>query len=173
MKRAVPLIAALAVVGIGILAADVHTDYSHSTDFRAYHTYKWLKVDAGNSLWADRIRQDVDQQLQAKGLTQQQGSSDLSVAALGSLTEQRSFTTFYDGLGASWFWHGEDGGMSTTTEDTIPVGNLTVDLFDSNSKKLVWRGTSSKTLSGDPEKNSKKLSDDIADMFRTFPPKGE
>jgi hypothetical protein len=33
-----------------LFAADVKTDYSHSVDFGNYHTYSWLKADAGNPL---------------------------------------------------------------------------------------------------------------------------
>jgi hypothetical protein len=63
--------------------------------------------------------------------------------------------------------------MATTTVENTPVGTLSVDLFDGKTKKLVWRGVSTKTLSGDAEKNSKKLQDSVADLFKKFPPKGE
>jgi hypothetical protein len=52
MKRNI-LISAGFITGAALLfAADVKTDYSHSVDFGNYHTYSWLKVDAGNPLWA-------------------------------------------------------------------------------------------------------------------------
>jgi hypothetical protein len=47
---------------------------------------------------------------------------------------------------------------------------LTVDVFDSQSKQLLWRGKSSETLSGKADKNEKKLEKDVADMFKKFPP---
>jgi hypothetical protein len=46
-----------------------------------------------------------------------------------------------------------------------------VDIFDTQSKKLIWRGQVTKTLSGNPEKNAKKLQGDINDLFKKFPPK--
>jgi len=48
---------------------------------------------------------------------------------------------------------------STTTVQETPVGTLTVDMFDAKSKKLIWRSTSTETLSNKPEKNTKKLDD--------------
>jgi hypothetical protein len=163
-----------AVLGFGILMADVHTDYDHAADFRAYRTYSWIKVDAGNSLWSDRIRQAVDQQMSAKGLTRQDSGGDIAVAAMGRTTEQQSYTTFYDGLGGGWFWRGFGGnGMATTSVQETPVGTLTVDMFNRSTKKLIWRGTSTKVLSEDAEKNTKKLDDAVADMFKRYPPKGE
>jgi hypothetical protein len=32
-------------------AATLSTDYDHKVDFGRYHTYSWLGVKAGNSLW--------------------------------------------------------------------------------------------------------------------------
>jgi hypothetical protein len=173
MKHLLAIIA-FGVVGLGLAIADVHTDYDHSADFRNMKTYSWLKVDAGNSLWADRIRRDVNQQLMAKGLTMVPSGGDVSVSALGRVNEQQSYTTFYDGMGGGWGWRGfGDLGFSTTTPEETPVGTLTVDMFNSHDKKLIWRATSTKTLSGKPEKNEKKLETAVTEMFKKFPPKGE
>jgi hypothetical protein len=38
--------------------AQISTDYDHSTNFSQYKTYSWFKVQAGDSLWEDRIKQD-------------------------------------------------------------------------------------------------------------------
>jgi hypothetical protein len=35
---------------------------------------------------------------------------------------------------------------------------------------LIWRGSSSETLSEKPEKNEKKLEKAVEDMFKKFPP---
>jgi len=61
-------------------------------------------------------------------------------------------------------------GDSMTTVENTPVGTLIVDVFDGQSKKLVWRGTSTETLSSKPEKNERKLEKAVADMFKKFPP---
>jgi hypothetical protein len=54
-------------LGIALLTAETNTDYSHSTDFGRYKTYSWLRVDAGDSLWHDRIQRAIDAELSAKG----------------------------------------------------------------------------------------------------------
>jgi hypothetical protein len=173
MKAVLYSFIGFAVLSFGILLADVHTDYSHSTDFSAYKTYSWLKVDAGNSLWVDRIRHAVDAEMSARGLTLQPSGGDVALAAMGRTREEQNYTTFYDGMGGGWFWHGFGDGVATTSVQEVPVGTLTVDMFDSRTKKLIWRGTSTQTLSEKPEKNTKKLDDAIADMFKKFPPQGE
>jgi len=164
----------IALVAVGMLTAAVKTDYDHAADFAAYHTYSWLRVDAGNSLWTDRIKEAVDQQLSSKGLTRTDAGGDLSVAAMGRVREQQTYSTFYDGIGGGWFWRGFGGpGLATTSVEETPVGSLSVDLFDANNKKLVWRGSSTETLSDKPDKNTKKLDEAVANMFKKFPPKGE
>jgi Domain of unknown function (DUF4136) len=60
--------------------------------------------------------------------------------------------------------------MTTTTVDKIPTGQLSVDIGDAKTKKLLWLGTSSDTLSDNPEKNQKKLSSALNKMFEKFPP---
>jgi len=155
--------------GALMLWAATHVDYSHSTNFDNYHTYSWLKVGAPNSLWQDRIQRAVDAQLAAKGWMLAPSGGDAAIAAVGAAKDEQQLNTFYDGMGGGWYWRG-GGGMATTTVETIPVGSLDVDIFDAQTKKLIWRGTAEKTLSGNPEKNEKKLQDAVKDMFKKFPP---
>ena len=71
MKKtfALALFGLLLCNGLSLFAASISTDYDHSANFSQYKTYSWLKVQAGDSLWAERIQQDVDAQLAAKGWT--------------------------------------------------------------------------------------------------------
>jgi hypothetical protein len=153
------------------LNAQTSTDYDHSTDFTHYKTYSWLKVQAGDSLWEDRIKQDVDAQLSAKGWTRVDSNGSATVAAFQSTHNQQTLQTFYDGFGGGWRWRGFGGdGMSTTTTEVTKVGTLVVDIFDAPTQKLIWRGKQSNTLSGNPEKNEKKLAKNLSGMFKHFPP---
>jgi hypothetical protein len=170
LRYAIPLMAA----GLCILWADTKVDYDHNADFSRYHTYSWIKAEAGDSLWQDRIVRDVDAQLQAKGWRKVPSGGDAAVAAYGATHNERSLQTFYDGFGGGWFWRGWGGnGMATTTVENVPVGSLMVDVFDANTKKLIWRAHGSDTLSGKPEKNEKKLEHRVAEMFDHFPPKSK
>ena len=154
-----------------VFAANVTTDYDHSANFSQYKTYSWLKVQAGDSLWADRIKQDVDAQLAARGWTKVAANGNASVAAFQSTHDQQTLQTFYDGFGGGWRWRGASGvGLSTTTTDVTRVGTLVVDIFEPQTKQLLWRGTDTDVLTGNPEKNSQKLSKDVASMFKKFPP---
>ena len=154
-----------------LLLAVTRVDYDHSANFGQYKTYSWLKVEAGDSLWQDRVQRDVDNELMAKGWMRVPTGGDASVTAIGSTHNEQQLDTFYNGLGGGWGWGGFGGfGTATTTVQNIPIGNLVVDIFNTNTKKLIWRGTAEKALSGKPEKNEKKLRDELRDMFKNFPP---
>lgn len=162
-----------AVLGLAAVAfAAVHTDYDHKADFSRYHTYSWIGVRAGDSLWQDRIRSAVDSQLAAKGWQRVASGGDVAVSAFGRTQEQDTLETFYSGF-PGWGWRGW-GGLATTTTQVTPqeIGTLTVDVFDGGAKHLIWRGVATETLSGKPDQNEKKLEHAVAEMFKDFPPRG-
>jgi hypothetical protein len=154
----------------GLAVAKVSTDYDHKADFSRYHTYSWIGVKAGNSLWQDRITGAIDSQLAAKGWTKVASGGDAAVSAFGRTVERDTMQTFYDGF-PGWGWHGW-GGMGTATTTVVPekVGTLTIDMFDGATKKLIWRAMATDTLSSKPEKNDKKLENAVGEIFEHFPP---
>jgi Domain of unknown function (DUF4136) len=96
---------------------------------------------------------------------------DADGTAIGATHNQQSRDTLYTGFGGGWRWRGfGNTGMATTTVRNIPVGRLIVDIFDGNSKQLVWRGIAADTLTGNPEKNEKNLGKSVTEMFKKFPP---
>jgi hypothetical protein len=164
-----------ASVGIGLLfatasfAQQVKTDYDRSTDFSQYKTYSWEKVQTQDPLWVDRIKEAVNAELTAKGLTPLEAGGQIAIVAVELTQNQQSLNTFYDGFGGGWRWGGGFGN-ATTTVDNYKVGTLVVDLFDANTKKIVWRGSSSDTLSDKSGKNIKNLDKGVQKMFDHFPP---
>jgi hypothetical protein len=172
-RHSVRFLLFLLVGALILLAAKVTTDYSHSADFSRYRSYSWLEVKAGDPLWPDRITSAVDSQLAAKGWSKVPAGGDASVAAFGSTHTQPRLETFYTGFGGGWSWRGFDDGMATTTVENIPIGTLVVDIFDTPTKKLIWRGVATDALSDKPEKNEKKLEKAVEEMFKHFPPKAK
>jgi hypothetical protein len=87
---------------------------------------------------------------------------------------QQTLNTFYDGFGGGRRWGGFGGfGDATTTTQTYQIGSLVVDLFDAKSKNLLWRGSSSDTLSNNADKNTKNLDKGVQKMFAHFPPEAK
>jgi hypothetical protein len=166
-----------ASVGIVLFAASasfaqqIKTDYDRNADFSNYKTYSWEKVQTQDPLWVDRIKEAVDAALTAKGLTPVESGGDVAIVAMETTQNQRTLNTFYDGFGTGWRWRGGGGfGDATTTVDTYKVGTLVVDLFDAKTKTLIWRGSSSDTLSDKSDNNIKNLDKGVKKMFDHFPP---
>lgn len=158
--------------GAVFVNAQVRTDYDHSANFQSYKTYSWLKVQTGDSLWDERLQQDVDAQLAGKGWTKLDSGADAMVSAFRSTRDEDSLQTYYDGFGGGWGWRGFGGtGLATTNTIVTKVGNIVVDIFDAKTQKLLWRGTDSDDLSSNTDKNIQKLQKDLEGMFKHFPPK--
>jgi hypothetical protein len=150
-----------------VFADHVAVDYDHAANFNQIKTYSWSKVQTANSIWDDRVKDAIDKELTAKGWTQVPSGGNVSLVAVEKTSVHQQYDTFYDGFGG-WRWRGM--GDATTTVDNYKVGTLIVSMFDGNSKQLIWRGASSSDLSGNPEKNTKKLDQDVQKMFKHFPP---
>jgi len=157
-------------------AQQVKTDYDRSANFAQYKTYCWEQVKTKDALDVDRVKSAVNAALAAKGWSKVDSGGDVSIIAVETTQNQQSLNTFYDGFGGGWgyrrFGGGGFGGLgeATTTTETYKVGTLVVDLFDTKTKQLLWRGTSSDTLSNNSNKNIKNLDKGVEKMFKKFPP---
>jgi hypothetical protein len=157
------------LVATASLADQVKTDYDRGADFGQYKTYSWEKVQTQDPLWVDRIREAVNATLAAKGWTSAESGGDVSIVAMEMTKDHSTVNTYYNGLGGGWRWGGGFG-EATTNVDHYRVGTLVVDLFDARTKKLVWRGSASDTLSNKSDKNIKDLDKGVQKMFDHFPP---
>ena len=154
-------------------AQQVKTDYDRGANFGQYKTYSWAQVKTKEALDVDRIKTAVNSALAAKGWTPVDSDGDISIVAIEITRNQQTLNTFYDGFGGGWGWRRFGGGgfgEATTTTETYKVGTLVVDLFDVKTKQLIWRGTSSDTLSNNSDKNIKNLDKGVDKMFKHFPP---
>jgi hypothetical protein len=101
---------------------------------------------------------------------------DLFLAYQVSLKQEKQITSYDSGwgYGPGWGggWYGAGGGMTTSTTSTIHVGQVDLDMYDAADKKLVWRGTASKTLDpkAKPEKRQKNLQKGVAKLLKNYPP---
>ena len=169
----------LALMGIVLVVAgtssaqQVKTDFDRSANFGQYKTYSWKQVKTSDPLWVDRIKNSVNAALAEKGWTQVDSDGDVSICAIEITQDQQTLNTFYDGFGGGWGWRRFGGGGfgdATTTTETYKVGTLVVDLFDTKTKQLIWRGSSSDTLSNNSNKNIQNLDKGVEKLFKQFPP---
>jgi hypothetical protein len=157
-------------------AQQVKTDYDRNANFGQYKTFSWQHLKTQDPLDVDRIKSDVNAALTAKGWTQVASGGDVSIIAIQTTQDQQTLNTFYDGFGGGWGWRRFGGGGfggfgdATTTTETYEVGTLVVDLFDTKTKQLIWRGSASDTLSNNSNKNIENLNKGVDKLFKKFPP---
>ena len=170
MKTAIKaVIPALALAVASVVVAGVNVDYDKTIDFTRYKTFGWLDgTPASNPFAEERIRQAVEAQLAAKGLTKAAGPADIYVASHATTGNQTHITVDNYRTGP-YRW----GGGVTTGGDVmnVPLGTLTIDLVDGKSKDLVWRAMATEILSNKPETNQKKIDKVTKKIFKKYPPK--
>jgi len=131
-----------------------------------------------NQIADGQLKSTVEAELAKKGFSKATGdTADMLIAYQVGLNQEKQFTTFGDnwGYGPGWRggWYGGSGfSTSTTTSETIQIGQLGLDFYDAAQQKLVWRGAASKTLDpkAKPEKRQKNLGKAVAKLLKNFPP---
>ena len=162
--RIVSALALASAMAAVVYAQKVTTDSAPGAPFGTYRTFAWTPgTPSPVSLTEQAIHAGVNAQLQAKGLTQVDASPDLYVAT--HVTTQQVPELIANGFGP---WWGYGGGMATV--QTYTKGTLVVDLYDASTKKMVWRGVATDTMSSKPSKNNAKLDKALAKMFQRYPP---
>lgn len=151
---------------------DVRHNFMPGVDFSRFHTYKWVSIEGGghpNQIVDAEIKQSVDSQLASKGLTKTgDDKADLYVGYQVAVDQQKQWNAWGTGRGFG-------GGMGQATQSTINVGSLVLDMYDPNTKQLVWTGTATKTIdpSSNQEKNQKNLNKAMQKLLKDYPPKSK
>ena len=181
MKALRTIFPALLLVTAGY-AQDVRYNFAAGEDFAKYKTFKWVQIkDAEqlNQIADEQLKTAVAAELAKKGLTlTTNDDANLYIGYQVALGQEKQFTSFDSGWGygagwgRGWYGYGGGGGTTTTTSSTIHVGQLDLDMYDPAAKKLVWRGTASKTIDpkAKPEKRQKNLTKAVAKLLKNYPP---
>lgn len=166
-----PIAILISMSGCGS-SMQVNTDYDKAANFSAVKTYSWREgTRLPNPLMNDRVIAAVDAQLMKKGMQRVDSAGDVTVTYHAAASESMDVQTFSTG-GYYGCWGGCMGTTSTTVRP-VTTGTLIVDLVETSSNKMLWRGTGSDTVTGDPQDSERKINEAISRMFSNFPPKNK
>jgi hypothetical protein len=167
MKTKLMLCAMLMYITSAIaVGQQVSVNYNHSQSFSGYHTYTWASNNANqiqNSILAQVAQQDIDAALQGKGLQKvtEAQNPDLILVVSGGMRQQTSYS--------AWGMRGIGGGMGGITPQQNVEATLIVDLHDTKTQSLIWRGIAQDTLSNNGNKNQQAVQNAINKMFKQWP----
>lgn len=180
MKTIVTTCAALAIVALAGAASaqQVSTDFDKGYDFskiKSFHAK--VATPWGNPITEKTVQEDIQSGLAAKGWQPaSEGQADAEVLIHGSSQQKQNLNTFYTGMGGGWGWRGFGGmGMatSTTTTSEYTEGTLLVDIYDTKTKQLIWRGTATDEVKTKQDKREKQISKASEKLFKKFPPEAK
>ena len=180
----------MAVAGLVLLTGcstlTVQTDYDTGYDFSALKTYAWLEGKApsndiriNNSLIINRVVKAVNDRLQDKGyVLVDKDKADFYVTWFGGIEnriQQETINTWYGYLGyntATWRYRDFWPGYSRTYTYEYQEGTLIIDITDSRSKQLIWRGTARDYIDKQdtPEQITAGINRAVAEILARFPP---
>jgi hypothetical protein len=152
------------------LEAAVAVQCAKSVDFSQYRTFAWRQGTPALDPEVEKmIRDSIQRQLLAKGLTRVEGEADLLVSTHARVgTETREDVDILD-MPQRWAGESESTGTSGEYLREFDVGTLVVDMLDGNSRLNVWRGIATNVLSSHSKTSQKRIDKAARKMFESFP----
>lgn len=168
------LLVAAALAAPAASAQTVKADYDKKTDFAQYKTFVFKPgTDAPTPFAQERIVNAIAEQLKLRGMTANADAADLEVFSHVKISSEKRMDVTSFGYGGYAGWGGWGGGFGTSSVQVtdIPVGTLMVDLVDTKTNQLVWRGIAQDTLSTNPtpEKSEKRINKAVNKLFSKYP----
>lgn len=149
-------------------AQKVTYDWDKDVDFTPYRTYAWVPDLPGKAAVAStdqRIRGNIDVQLQAKGLKLTPEAKAELYVSYQVMSDQGQITSFNpDGQ-----WQPGLNANAKPSQGTAVKGSLIVDLYDKKLKKLIWRGIVSGAFESRQEANY-RINKGLSKLFTYYPP---
>ena len=190
MKRIMPVVvlAALAVIVGSCSSTRYIVDHDTRHEFNNYSSYAWFQLASppdqakppteANTILTRRSRWAIDGELVKKGLKSAEvGDADFLVTY--SLVLQSRMVMYhtgwsmpmggwgrwgYGGWGYGMGWSGGRSSLETYTEGTIVV-----DVLDTKTRTLVWRGIAENAFRK-PNPDDEKVKKIVAKVLLDFPP---
>lgn len=170
-----------ALFSISSFAQKVTVDVDENTDFSKFQSYTFLGwQDNSDQIMNDfdkkRLRESFQSEFEARKLEMAETNGDIAISlyiVVSLETSTTAYTNYYGGTGYRYGWRGRGwgNGYSTTTysENDYLKGTLVMDVFDGETKELIWQGVATGTIKEKPEQREKHLPKVVAKLMKKFP----
>ena len=171
--KAIKIFTVLFFIGFTISCSpiyDVKHDYDQQTNFSALKTFDWMQAPQRtgvNSLIVQRVKNAVNAELEAKGLTMTSDNPDFLIAEYHGKKDKIQISDW--GYGRSHRYGYAPTGISAYE---FEEGSLILDFVDPESKKLIWRGSAKAQVHDieTPEEREKLINAAVNEILKKYPP---
>jgi hypothetical protein len=182
MKKSAWIAMVLLMMAGPAFAVKAYIDYDTEFDSTGKDTFAWAPTSETSLANTDpllhsRIVNGIEYYLTMSGKHEVETDPALYVTYHTNTQEKVNINTSSYGYGYPGSWGGYYGrgyygggmGTSSTTVSSYELGTLVVDVWDAETKKLIWRGTANNiTITQNPEKMKKKLDKALKKMLDTW-----
>jgi hypothetical protein len=165
---------ATAMTAAPMLAQTVTIDYDHTVNFLKLKTYTLEKLHATDPSVENRITIALKRDMEGDYMTEVSSGADVTVTAVEATQDKAEFISFYDGLSA-FKWQGVAGAggfldAGTTVQD-VPLDTVILDMYDTKTHQLLWRGAITEPVAKSQDKNDRTIDHAITVLLSKYPPK--
>lgn len=170
---------------LSLLIADVSfsqvtSDYDKTVDFTKYKTYSIAGWQADsdkilNKFDKERILNALKAEFASRGLEYTEDKGDAIVILYINVEDKQTTTAYSNYMGGmgyrgGWGYGMGMGNVSTTySEQDYQQGTLVVDMYDQQTKELVWEGVIQTVVQEKPEKREKTIPKKVKKLMVPFP----
>jgi hypothetical protein len=159
----------------------VTTDMDKTVDFTRYKSFQFIGWQENsdqviNDLDKERMRKAFKAEMDARQLEKKDEGADMAISLYIVVNQETSVTAYTNYHGATGYGYRRAGwgwgtGYSTTnySENDYLEGTLVMDVFDGETKNLIWQGVATGTVQEKPEKRDKSIPKTIKKLMKKFP----
>ena len=161
MNKDLILLSILSLILSACSSVDTQVDYDKEMDFTKLKTYSWLPdskkrytdVRLNSDIFKKRIYNTVNKALAARGYKEVTQNPDFTLGYHVAIENKTSINTMNDYYGYSrdgWgrsYYPGYNMHSTQTSVYHYEEGSLILDIVDTKSKQLIWRGSAQAEIS--------------------------
>ena len=162
---ALPSILACAWLGVVACTPSVKVSYNYDpdVDFFTIESFRWGGMQSNDMISrfdVSRMESALRQELVLHGLLQRARADVVAVAYLGIVPGRKQALEYSHGL----YW--------TETTKTVQLGTVVLDLVDTRTNRLIWRGVAQTKVEEDisPQKRQRNIERVARKLVSTYPP---